>query len=167
MLSAENKNKALALITLVFLLGVALGAVGHSVADRRVLGARTPGQPPAFLQPRPNPPRAMARLTNELKLTPEQQKQIGDILADMQHRYDVVHDQMNPEFEQIREQGHEQIRQVLNPEQRPKFEDFLRRVDEGRRRRAGVSTNAAPNSNAAPTNTNPAPKSDGAPSSNH
>jgi Spy/CpxP family protein refolding chaperone len=134
MVFSPSNRKALALIALVFVLGVALGAVGHSVADRRVLGART--QPPAFLQPRPNPPRAVAHLTTELNLTPEQQKQIGDILADMQRRYDIVHDQMNPEFEQIREQGHDQIRQILTPEQRPKFEDFLRRVAEERRRRA-------------------------------
>ena len=138
-----NNRKALALIGLVFVLGVAIGAVGHSVADRRVLGARTQPQPAAFLQPRPNPPRAVAHLTTELNLTPDQQKQIGEILADMQHRYDVVHDQMNPEFEQIREQGHDQIRQVLTPEQRPKFEDFLRRVTEDRRRRA-MTPGAAP-----------------------
>lgn len=152
MLSGTNKGKALALIILVFVLGVALGAVGHSVADRRVLGARTPAQPPAFLQPRPNPSRAVGRLTNELKLSPEQQKKITEILADMQRQYDAVHDQMNPEFQQIREQGHDQIRQVLTPEQRPKFEDFLRRVDEERRRRA-----VNPNPNPAPPNTTAAP----------
>lgn len=143
---APNNRKALALIILVFVLGVALGAVGHSIADRRVLGART--QPPApFLQPRPNPLRAVARLTADLKLTSDQQKQIGDILADTQRRYDAVHDQMNPEFQQIREQGREQIRQVLTPEQRPIFEDYLKRLDEERRRRA-----ASPNSN---VNSNP------------
>ena len=131
---STNNRKALALIALVFILGVALGPVGHSVDDRRVLGART--QQPAFLQPRPNPPRAVARLTNELDLTSEQQNQIGEILAGMQRRYDVVHDQMNPQFAQIREEGHDQIRQVLTPEQRPKFEDFLQRVAEDRRRRA-------------------------------
>lgn len=142
----SDNRKALALIALVFVLGVALGAVGHSVADRRVLGART--QPPApFLQPRPNPLRAVARLTTELKLTPEQQKQIGDILADTQHRYDAVHDQMNPQFAQIREEGRDRISQVLAPEQRPKFEDYLRRVDEERRRRAG---NPNPNPARAP-----------------
>jgi Spy/CpxP family protein refolding chaperone len=140
MIFGPSNRKALALIALIFVLGVALGAVGHSVADRRVLGART--QSPAFLQPRPNPPRAVAHLTTELNLTPDQQKQIGDILADMQRRYDAVHDQMNPEFQQIREQGHDQIRQVLTPEQRPKFEDFLKRVNEERRRRA---TNPNPN----------------------
>lgn len=133
--SASNR-KALALIVLVLLLGVALGAVGHSVFDRRVLGARTQTEQ----QPRPNPPRAVARLTAELNLTPDQQKQIGDILADMQHRFDTVHDQINPQLYQIREQGHDQIRQILTPEQRPKFEDFLARVAEERRRR-----NANPN----------------------
>ena len=131
----SNNRKALALIILVFVLGVALGAVGHSIADRRVLGARTQAPAP-FLQPRPNPPRGVARLTAELKLTADQQKQIGDILADMQRRYDAVHDQMNPEFQQIREQGHVQIRQILTPDQRPKFEDYLKRLDEERRRRA-------------------------------
>jgi len=44
----RNNRKALALIALVFVLGVAIGAVGHSVADRRVLGARTQPQPAAF-----------------------------------------------------------------------------------------------------------------------
>lgn len=139
---ADNR-KALALIILVFVLGVALGAVGHSIADRRVLGARTPGPAP-FLQPRPNPPRAVARLTGELKLNPDQQKQIGDILADMQHRYDAVHDQMNPQFAEIREEGRNQIRQVLTPEQRPKFEDYLRRLEEERRRRANPVLAPAP-----------------------
>jgi hypothetical protein len=139
-LGADNR-KALALIILVFVLGVGLGAVGHSVADRRVLGART--RPPSpFLQPRPNPPRAVARLTTELTLTPEQQKQIGDILAETQHRYDAVHDQMNPQFAEIRQEGRDQIRQVLTPEQRPKFEDYLKRLEEERRRRA-----ASPNPN--------------------
>jgi hypothetical protein len=148
MISGANNRKALALIILVFALGVALGAVGHSIADRRVLGART--QPPApFLEPRPNPLRGVARLTAELNLTPDQQKQIGDILADMQHRYDAIHDQMNPQFAQIREQGRDQISQVLTPEQRTKFEDYLKRLDEERRRRA-ANLNASPNPNPNP-----------------
>src|SRR5260370_29049352 len=139
---ADNR-KALALIILVFVVGVGVGAVGHSVGDRRVQGAR-PETPAPFLQPRPNPPRAVARLTTELKLTPEQQKQIGDILADTQHRYDAIHDQMNPQFAQIRQEGRDQMRQVLTPEQRPKFEDYLKRLEEERRRRAANPTPPTP-----------------------
>ena len=124
---SPTNRKALALIVLVLILGVALGAVGHSLFDRRVLGART--------QARTDQPRGVNRLTTELNLTPDQQKQLGAILTDMQHGFDGVRRQMDPQFDQIREQGHDQIRQILTPEQRPKFEDFLKRVSEERRRR--------------------------------
>jgi len=143
MVFAAGNRKALALIGLVFVLGVALGAVGHSAADRRVLGARTERQ----LQPRPNPPRAVARLTTELSLTADQQKQVGDILADTQRRFDAVREQIDPQLVHIREQGRDQIRQVLSPEQRPKFEDFLKRLDEERRRRAAGQSGATPSPN--------------------
>jgi Spy/CpxP family protein refolding chaperone len=124
---SPTNRKALALIVLVLILGVALGAVGHSLFDRRVLGART--------QTRTDQPRGVNRLTTELNLTPDQQKQLSAILTDMQHGFDGVRRQMDPQFDQIREQGHDQIRQILTPEQRPKFEDFLKRVSEERRRR--------------------------------
>jgi Spy/CpxP family protein refolding chaperone len=124
---SPTNRKALALIVLVLVLGIALGAVGHSVFDRRVLGART--------QTRSDSPRGVNRLTTELNLTSDQQKQLSAILTDMQHRMDGVRQQMDPQFEQIREQGHDQIRQILTPDQRPKFEDFLKRVAEDRRRR--------------------------------
>jgi hypothetical protein len=75
---SPTNRKALALIVLVLILGVALGAVGHSLFDRRVLGART--------QARTDQPRGVNRLTTELNLTPDQQKQLGAILTDMQHR---------------------------------------------------------------------------------
>jgi hypothetical protein len=124
---SPTNRKALALIVLVLVLGIALGAVGHSVFDRRVLGART--------QSRPDPPRGVNRLTTELNLSPDQQKQLSAILMDMQHRMDGVRQQMDPQFNQIRDQGHDQIRQILTPDQRPKFEDFLKRLAEERRRR--------------------------------
>ncbi len=149
MIPGANNRKALALIILVLFLGIALGAVGHSLFDRRVLGARTEIQP----QPRPNPPRAVARLTNELNLTPEQQKQIGEILAETQRRFDAIHDQINPQLYQVREESRDKIRQVLSAEQRPKFADYLKRVDEERRRRA-VNPNAPPSANTPTPNPN-------------
>ncbi len=38
--------------------------------------------------------------------------------------------------EQVRKQGREQIRAILTPEQRPKFEEFLRKLDEERKKRS-------------------------------
>lgn len=123
---SATSRKAIALIVLVFLLGIALGAVGNILVDRRVLGARVRGAQ----QSRP-----MTRLTQALDLTADQQKQLSAILKDMQQGLDAVHQQMNPQFEQIRNEGHDKIRQILTPEQRPKFEEFLQRVAEERRRR--------------------------------
>ena len=57
------------------------------------------------------------------------------IKSDMRARYSDLHSKLDPEYEQVRQQGREQIRQLLTPEQRPKFEDLLRQIDEDRRRR--------------------------------
>jgi hypothetical protein len=122
-ISSPNR-RAVALLFLVLALGVALGAVGAMVVNRRVYGARLR-----------NPARPVNALSQDLSLTADQVKQVSGILSEMQSKYDGIRQQMGPQFEQVRQQGREQIRQVLTPEQQPKFEDFLRRVDEDRRRR--------------------------------
>jgi hypothetical protein len=125
-ISSPNR-KALALLFLVLVLGIALGAVGTVLVNRRVYGARLRG---------PAPARPINRLTEDLSLTPSQVTQVVGILDGMQSKYDVIRQQTSPQFEQVRQQGREQIRQLLTPEQQPKFEDFLRRIDEDRRRKA-------------------------------
>jgi len=132
-------RKAITLLLLVFVLGVAIGAVGIALVNRRVYGAL--GRPQASDQPRPGDQRLAGRtrlvrnLTQDLDLSAEQQKQLTSILENTQSRYDAIRQQMNPQFDQVREQGRDQIRQVLTPEQRPKFDDFMRRVDEEHHRK--------------------------------
>jgi len=135
-------RKAIALLMLVFALGIALGALGHMLADRNVLAqvARGRAQNGGSGNGGGNggggqQGHLVSRLKDELKLTDDQQKQITQILADMQHSYDGIREQMGPQFDQAREEGRDRIRQVLAPEQRPGFEDFMRRVDEERRKR--------------------------------
>lgn len=121
-------RKAIALLVLVFLLGIAIGAVGHMAVDRRAFASRNHVR--ATVQPH-----LVGRMTRDLNLTSDQQKKLTAILAGMQQEFAAVRQQMNPQFEQIRKQGHDQIRQMLTPEQRPKFEDFLRRLAAEHRRR--------------------------------
>ena len=130
----RTSRKAIALLVLVFALGIALGAVGHMLAERNVLAqaARGRGQNGGGGGQQG---RLVGRLTNELKLTDDQQKQISQILADTQRSYDVIREQMGPQFDQARNESRDRIRQVLAPEQRPGFEDFMRRVDEERQKR--------------------------------
>jgi Spy/CpxP family protein refolding chaperone len=129
MTSNPASKKAIALLVLVFGLGVACGALGLRLLSGRVYGARAPRAQSTGEM------RVVNRLTHDLDLTLEQQKQVSEILTDMQVRYNAIRQQMNPQFDQVRSQGREQMRQILTPEQRPKLEEFFRQVDEERRKR--------------------------------
>jgi Spy/CpxP family protein refolding chaperone len=126
--TSQGSRKAFLLVLLVFALGIGLGSVGTYVVTTRVLAARPQ-------QDARNPANHMAMFTRDLNLNPEQQKQIQAILTETRARYAEIHGQADPEYEQARQAGREKIRQVLTPEQRPKFEDLIRRIDEERRAR--------------------------------
>jgi Spy/CpxP family protein refolding chaperone len=78
----------------------------------------------------------MAMFTRDLNLTPNQQTQIQAIMNDTRAHYAALHEKLDPEYEQVRHQGRERIRQILTPEQVPKFEELLRQMDERRRQAA-------------------------------
>jgi Spy/CpxP family protein refolding chaperone len=125
---SSGNRKAIALVVVVFLLGIALGGVGIFLVTARVQASRA--QATAH-----NPGSTMALFTRDLNLTVEQQSQIQAIISDTRGRYAELHDKFDPEYERVRHEGRERIRQTLTAEQRPKFEDLLRQIDEDRRRR--------------------------------
>jgi Spy/CpxP family protein refolding chaperone len=124
----RGSRKAILLVALVFSLGIGLGSAGTYLVTARVLAARPQqaGHVPA---------NHMAMFTRDLNLNPDQQKQIQAILTETRARYAEIHSQADPEYERARQAGRERIRQVLTAEQKPKFEDLLRRMDEERLRR--------------------------------
>ena len=123
--ASQGNRKAVLLVVLVFVLGGALGSVGMYVMTTRVLAARAQN----------TVSNRMAMFTRDLNLDPEQQKQIQAILTDTRAHYAELHDKFDPEYERVRHAGRERIRQVLTAEQKPKFEELLRQMDEDRRRR--------------------------------
>jgi flagellar basal body-associated protein FliL len=123
----QGNRKAFLLVFLVFVLGIALGSVGTYVFTTRVHAARP--------QAVHNPANTMAIFTRDLNLSLEQQKQIETILNDTRARYAEIHKQADPEYEKARHEGRERIRQVLTPDQKPKFEDLLQRLDAERLKR--------------------------------
>ena len=127
----QGNRKAVLLVLVLFVLGIALGSVGTYLVTMRVQAAR----PQSSLAH--NPAHAMAMFTRDLNLNSDQQSQVQAILNDMRVRYAALHEKLDPEYEQVRQQGREHIRQVLTPEQRPKFEELLRQIDEDRRKRQG------------------------------
>lgn len=126
--ASQSNRKAVLLVLLVFALGIGLGSVGTYMVTTRVHAARP-------LQATHDPANTMAMFTRNLNLNPDQQKQIQAILTETRARYAEIHSQADPEYEKARHEGREKIRHVLTDEQRPKFEDLLRRMDEERLRR--------------------------------
>jgi len=126
----QGNRKAILLVLVLFVLGIALGSVGTYVVTTRVQAAR----PHASLSH--NYAGTVAMFTQGLSLSPDQQKQLEGIFNDMRGNYQALHEKLDPEYEQVRQHGRDRIRQILTPEQRPKFEDLLRQIDEDRRRRA-------------------------------
>jgi Spy/CpxP family protein refolding chaperone len=76
------------------------------------------------------------RLTQELDLSADQAKQLDVIMASVQAQYKAIHQTTEPQISAARQKGREQIRAILTPEQKPKFEEFLKRLDEERKRNA-------------------------------
>jgi|SRR5882724_495634 len=123
-------RKAALWVGVVFLLGAALGGTLGYVFAHRVSAA------PAQLTDTERRAQKVQRLTQELNLTPEQQKQLDTIMISVQAQYKAIHQSTDPQINETRQKGREQIRAILTPEQKPKFEEFLKRLDEERKRNA-------------------------------
>ena len=123
------KKKAALWVGAVFLLGAALGGVlGYVFAHHSVSAANQPLSEPERRAHR------VEELTRELALTPEQAKQLDAILLQRHTQAKTLHDQADGQVEQVRQNGRAEIRGLLTPEQKTKFDEFLKRTDEARKR---------------------------------
>jgi len=128
MSESSATRKAAVWVGIVFLLGVAVGAMaGYGYERWSVSAARAPLPEPVRRAQR------VDQLTRELSLTPDQAKQLDQILMERHAEVKSVRDQSDAQAEQIRQKGRDQIRAILTPDQKPKFEEFLRKLDEERK----------------------------------
>jgi Spy/CpxP family protein refolding chaperone len=127
---SSAKQKAALWVGVVFVLGAALGGVfGYFYGHRSSVSAANP--------PLSEPERRAQRvdqLTKELGLTEDQRHQLDSSLSQLHAQYKAIHDQSDAQTAEARQKGRDQIRAILTPEQKPKFEEFLKRMDEERKR---------------------------------
>jgi Spy/CpxP family protein refolding chaperone len=122
-------RKAALWVGVVFLLGAALGGVlGYLFAHRPVSAANPPLSEPERRA------RRVEELTKELTLTPQQAQQLDAILLQRHTETKAIHEQTETQLDSVRQKGRAQVRSILTPEQLPKFEEFLKRMDEERKR---------------------------------
>jgi Spy/CpxP family protein refolding chaperone len=125
MAAARARSEAALLVALVFLLGILLGSVGTHLWGERVWGVRADAPAPQK--------HLSSELTQELQLTPEQQKQLHVIIEDTQTKWRTLYGPLDGQRDQIRTESHDQMRAILTPEQQPKFDAFMKRVEEQRK----------------------------------
>jgi Spy/CpxP family protein refolding chaperone len=124
---SKTRREAAVLVFVVFLLGLLVGGVGNHLWGERVWGHNE-------TSPRQGPPsraKVIDDLTRELQLTPDQQKQLGTIIDETRAEWAAQHEQIR---QQIRQRGRARIRAILTPDQQAKFEQFMQRIDEQRRK---------------------------------
>ena len=73
-------------------------------------------------------------MNREVNLTPEQQKGVAAILDQAQNQYKAIRASVDPQSESVRRETRDKIRGLLTADQKPKFEEFLRKLDEERKR---------------------------------
>jgi Spy/CpxP family protein refolding chaperone len=74
------------------------------------------------------------QLTDALSLTPQQAQQLDSIMQLHHAESKAIRDQAELQVDAVRQKGRAEVRAILNPDQVPKFDAFLKRVDEERKR---------------------------------
>jgi Spy/CpxP family protein refolding chaperone len=120
-------RRTTALVIALFFIGVALGAAGAFLCLRG--GWRTMSH-----YSHPTSAEFVNRLSHDLDLTPQQKSRIQAIVDSAHQRFHDLDNQVEPQYDAIRQDARGQIRLVLTPEQKAKFEEEVRRLDEERRK---------------------------------
>jgi Spy/CpxP family protein refolding chaperone len=79
--------------------------------------------------------RIVAHLKRELNLSDSQIQQVTQIIDDAARKHQELEKQTNSQYEAFREEARNKIRQILDPEQKVKFDDMIRRFEQRRRAR--------------------------------
>ena len=130
-MNSETRQKARLWLGLVFILGAAIGGVfGYSFAHRSYAATQ-------LSEPERRAKR-VGEMTKEVGLTPEQSTQIDQIIHQAHDEMKAIHEKSDGDVDVVRQRAREQMRNLLTPEQRPKFEAMIQRMDQERKKQQGV-----------------------------
>lgn len=121
----NDKRKAIGLVVVLFALGVSLGALSVHMWDAHVIADHAHHS-------------VSRELKDQLQLSPDQTRQFDSIMTDWRAKFRALDEQRDsewdPKYDQIRHQERDRIRVILTPDQKVKFEAFLKKIDEERQK---------------------------------
>lgn len=129
----ENKSatqtKARVIVVAVFVLGLVAGGLSMTLYQRITNASDTHAGRPRGAKPQDY---VLEKMNNTLNLTPDQQSSIREILKGTFEQYGDIKKDIEPRLDVVRQQGRQRIREVLRPDQLPKYEEMVRQHDSER-----------------------------------
>lgn len=129
--NTRTRREAATLVLIVFVLGLLVGGVGNHFWGQTVWGSRQ--DHPTRTGP-PSRAKIVDDFTRELQLTADQQEQLGTIIDQTRAEWSAQHETNSQRHEAIRQEAHARMRAILTPQQVPKFDAFMQRLEEQRKK---------------------------------
>ncbi len=132
--TTRARREAAILFIAVFVLGVVFGGVGSRLWNQHVSGETVVTVP----GPHATRDQLIDNFSQAIKLTPDQRKQVVSIMDDTGSQLKALYAPLDGQRESIRLQCRSRIRGILTPSQIPRFEAFMKHVDEQRKAQAAA-----------------------------
>src|ERR1700739_3868294 len=129
-MNPDIRKKAAIWLALVFIRGTATGGVfGYSLARRSYAATRT-----VVLNDTERRAKKIAEMTQMIGLSGDQAQKLDGIIQNAQSQIREIHVKNYADVEAVRMNARAQMRGFLTQDQMPKFEQFMQRLDEERKR---------------------------------
>jgi len=124
-MNPEVRKKAAIWLALIFVLGAATGGVfGYNLAHRTSASTHSPVQSDAARRAK-----KIAEMTDQIGLTPEQVGKADALIGQAQTEIRAIRESSDAQVDAVRSKTREAMRAFLTPEQKPKFEEYVQRLD--------------------------------------
>lgn len=135
-MNPDTRQKAGLWLAVVFALGLAIGAVfGYNFAHKSFAA----GRPPATMSEPERRAARVAEITKELQLTPDQTQKLDAVLHQAHDEMRAIREKSDADMDAVRQNARSQMRTFLTPEQLPKYEAFVKKLDEERKKQQAQS----------------------------
>ncbi len=135
-MNPDTRQKAGLWLAVVFALGLAIGAVfGYNFAHKSFAASRSPA---SMSEPERRAAR-VAEITKELQLTPDQARKVDAVLHQAHDDIRVIREKSDADMDAVRQKARSEMRTFLTPEQLPRFEAFVKKLDEERKKQQSQS----------------------------
>jgi len=125
----RSKTSATLMLVLTFLLGCVAGSIANHLYQSRIKNTPTKQ---GF---RPAPRDIVEDMGRDLNLSADQKDKLKEIVQQSRERYRALSTQFRPQYDVIRNETNQQIRQILNEEQKARFEKTIKEMDERHKNR--------------------------------